>query len=245
VPKIPSLSQKSGAPAEQLASNVLFTIFVHYQLYELTLGAQCMVGKPMKRFFVSALLFVVPSLAIAADVVASDPVPVIKADDTFAASPVNERWGGAYVGLSLGAGKLWDSLNARGFDAIGGGFAGYNWQSGNFVAGVEGAMELANVTFTDGSNVKSKEFYTARVRGGWANEKIFAYGSVGAQYSTSENFFGAKDTALQLGAGVDYALTDKVALGAEYTHAFYKSFGNKGVDVRTERFLTRLSYRFN
>jgi outer membrane immunogenic protein len=204
-----------------------------------------MVGKPMKRFLVSALLFVTPSLAVAADLIEADPVPVITADASMPAAPVSERWGGAYIGLSIGGGKLWDSLNARGFDAIGGGFAGYNWQAGNFVAGVEGAAELANVTFTDGSNVKSKEFYTARVRAGWANEKIFAYGSVGAQYSTSENFFGAKDTALQLGAGIDYALTDKVALGAEYTHAFYKSFDGTGIDVRTERFLARVSYNFN
>ena len=209
------------------------------------MGAQSMVGKPMKRFLVSALLFVSPSLAIAADIIVADQVPVIKADDTLSAMPVNERWGGAYVGLSLGAGKLWDSVNARGLDVIGGGFAGYNWQYGNFVAGVEGAAELADVTFDDGSNVKSKEFYTARVRGGWANEKIFAYGSVGVQHSTSENFFGAKDTDLQLGVGVDYALTDKIAIGAEYTHAFYKSFGDKGIDVRTERILTRLSYSFN
>lgn len=211
----------------------------------LTLGALSMVGKPMKRFLVSALLFVSPSLAVAADAIVADPVPVIQADETLPTTPVNERWGGAYIGVSIGGGKLWDSLNARGFDAIGGGFAGYNWQAGNFVAGVEGAAELANVTFTDGSGVKSKEFYTGRVRAGWANEKIFAYGSVGAQYSTSGNFFGAKDTALQLGAGIDYALTDKLALGAEYTHAFYKSFGNKGIDVRVERFLVRVSYSFN
>ncbi len=204
-----------------------------------------MVGKPMKRFLVPALLFICPSLAFAADAVAADPLSVIKSDGTRATTPSNERWGGSYVGLSLGGGKLWDSLNARGFDAIGGGFAGYNWQAGNVVVGLEGAMEFANVTFTDGSNVKSKEFYTGRVRGGWANEKIFAYGSVGVQHSTSGNFFGANDTALQLGAGVDYALTGQVALGAEYSHAFYKSFDNTGIDVRTERFLTRLSYKFN
>ena len=223
----------------------MFTIFVHYLPKGLTLGALSMVGKPMKRFLVSALLFVTPSLAVAADLIEADPVPVITADESQPTAPVNERWGGAYIGLSIGGGKLWDSLNARGFDAIGGGFAGYNWQAGNFVAGVEGAAELANVTFTDGSNVKSKEFYTGRVRAGWANEKIFAYGSVGAQYSTSENFLGAKDTALQLGAGIDYALTDKIALGAEYTHAFYKNFDSTGIDVRTERFLARVSYSFN
>ncbi len=199
----------------------------------------------MKRFLVSALLFVIPSLAVAADLIEADPVSVITADETLATAPVNERWGGAYVGLSLGGANLWDSLNADGADAIGGGFVGYNWQVGNFVAGIEGAAEIANVTFTDGSNVKSKAFYTGRVRAGWANEKIFAYGSVGAQHSTSENFFGAKDTALQLGAGIDYALTDKVALGAEYTHAFYKNFDSTGIDVRTERFLARVSYSFN
>ncbi len=207
--------------------------------------ADKVVGKPMKKYFVSAFLMISTITCAAADMVGMDSVPVIQADEATPAMPVEGRWGGAYAGLSLGGGRLWDSLNATGQNHIEGGFVGYNIQMGSFVSGVEASLDHADITFTDGSNVKSSVFFSGRLRAGFATDKLYAYGSFGVQHSTSKNFFGSKDTALQLGAGVDYALTSNVVLGADYTHSFYKNFSNTGIDVSIQRLQARISYLFN
>ena len=204
-----------------------------------------LVGKAMKKYLVPAFLMMSTMIGAAADMVATDPAPVINADGATPAMPVAGRWGGAYAGVSLGGGRLWDSLNATGQNHIEGGFVGYNIQMGSFVSGIEASLDHADITFNDGSNVKSSIFFSARLRAGFATDKLFAYGSFGAQHSNSKNFLGSKDTALQLGVGVDYALTNNVVLGADYTHAFYKNFSNTGIDVRVERLQGRMSYLFN
>jgi outer membrane immunogenic protein len=210
-----------------------------------------MVGKPMKKYLVSAVMLLAMNSAYAADMVAPDDAPVINASETAVAEPVAERWGGFYVGAALGQGYLKDSAPATGHGWVQGAFVGYNKQWGNFVAGVEGTIDNADITFTDGSGIKSKVLYAARVRAGFANDWMFAYGSIGAQHGTTnlpKPF--AKDTALQLGAGVDFAVTKNITLGADFTYAKYKKFADftffgNTVDVETKKLQARVSYSFN
>ncbi len=203
---------------------------------------------PMKPLILTACLALMTSGVFAADDVAkdmpSDP-QVIEADD--AAAPVAERWGGFYVGAAVGYGFLEDTIPATGEDWVYGGYAGYNKQWGNFVAGVEGSFDYADILFTDGSGIKSRYLYTGRVRAGWANDKIFAYGSLGFQHGTTVNLppANSKDTALQFGAGLEYALTDKVSLGTDYTYTKYKNFGDLPLDVSTQKIVARVTYTFN
>lgn len=110
----------------------------------------------MKRLAFAFLLSTVATGAIAADtVVYEEPAPV--AVEFFS-------WTGGYVGLQ--AGYAWGRENdnqsdvpigssvnssfasADRFDVdgfVGGGYAGYNWQSDKFVFGVEGDLDYANV----------------------------------------------------------------------------------------------------
>lgn len=205
----------------------------------------------MKKYIVSAFLLVIANAASAADTAAPDEVPVINASESAAPGPVAERWGGAYVGLAIGKAYLSDSAPAKGNGTIYGGYAGYNAQWGHFVAGIEASGDNADVLFTDGSGIKSRFLYSGRVRAGWANDWMFAYGSVGAQHGvTNLPAPFSKDTALQLGAGVDFAVTKHIALGVDFTFAKYKKFADftffgQTVDVDTKKLQARLSYTFN
>jgi outer membrane immunogenic protein len=151
---------------------------------------------------------------------------------------------------------LWDTQNAqaRGLDF--GGFAGYNIRvAGPIVAGLEGEFTHINREFDDHIGVYAKDVFTAKLRAGYANDRFFAYGLVGAQHATSvvPVFLAASgtaaDTTYVLGAGVDVAVTNRIALGAEYTRAFYHSFDYPPtffpIDVRIQRFNARLTYKIN
>ncbi len=200
----------------------------------------------MKKYIVSAIFLVLTSTANAADVAAPDDAPVINANDAALPEPVAERWGGFYVGAALGFGQATDTAPAKADGTAYGGFVGYNKQWGNFVAGVEATADSFDATFDDGSGIKSRFIYAGRVRAGWANDLIFAYGSIGAQQGVTNIAAPfTKDTALQLGAGFDFAVTKNVGLGLDYTHASYKKFADLPIDVKTHKFQARLSYTFN
>jgi outer membrane immunogenic protein len=195
--------------------------------------------------------------------------PVLKPtiDDTQTAanplpkSDMSSRWTGFYAGLSGGYGMVWDSLEAKANGADYGGFAGYNIPiRGAIVAGLEAEYMHIGRTFDDGSGVIANETFTAKARLGYAHDKFFAYGLVGAQHATSDvtsigTFYGiaglkeAKDTALVLGLGVDVAVTDRVSIGAEYSRAYYSDFDFGTLpfhlDVSVQRANARLSYKIN
>jgi opacity protein-like surface antigen len=216
----------------------------------------------MKKFIVPVMFFGLFGSAYAADIVPSEDPLVINADQAVPAEPIAERWAGAYVGLSIGHGYLNDVITsigakATGEDIIYGGFAGYNLQWGPVVIGAEIGGEKADIMFTDGSTIASKYMFGARLRGGLANDYVFAYGSIGVQHGITNEVptLGLvspmnRDTALQLGAGVDVAITRNVAMGLDYTYTKYEKFGDFAiaggyVDVETQKLLLRLSYKFN
>ena len=203
----------------------------------------------MKRLIFTAVLALAASGVPFASQSWADEPEVIKADAAAAdqpTMPVGERWGGFYAGVSLGYGFLSDTIPAEGKDWIYGGFAGYNHQWGNFVAGLEGSIDKTDILFNDGSGIAGEYIYTARVRAGWANDKVFIYGSLGAEHGTTINLppANSSDTALQLGGGVEYAVTSNIALGTDYTYTKYKEFGDLPLDVTTQRLQARISYAF-
>jgi outer membrane immunogenic protein len=112
-----------------------------------------------------AVAVVATGAAAAADLAVPAPVPVYKAPP-----PVVSGWGGFYVGAHGGYGwgntsvevpalppilqsfhaQLWN-LDAHPQGGLFGGHAGYNWQFGSFVAGVEGDYSAADL-YTSGSS---------------------------------------------------------------------------------------------
>lgn len=209
----------------------------------------------MTKYIITAFLVLSVGTANATEITFPVASPtVIKATETVAPQPVAERWGGVYVGVSVGYGFLEDTVPATGKDWIYGGLVGYNHQIGKFVLGLEANLDRADIMFTDGSQVASDFIYAARFRAGYATDKFMVYGSIGAEHGTTKKGLlpvatDPSDTTLQLGGGFEVAVNDKVGLGLDYTYAKYKNFDQGNIpfplDVTTQKVSARLTYTFN
>lgn len=124
--------------------------------------------------------------------------------------------GGATVG---------DAFDIDGF--IGGVHAGYNWQDGNFVFGIEGDADFSDVsggtdfnyggTVTGDISLATDWQASLRLRGGVAMDNLLLYGTAGVAFAGAEltsegDSFNSSDTNVHLGwtvgAGLEYALSE-------------------------------------
>jgi outer membrane immunogenic protein len=166
-----------------------------------------------------------------------------------ASAQVRNPWNGFYVGLH--GGYAWQDVDGifnsadtptvlSAIDlngAIVGGQLGYNYQSGQFLLGIEGdASTLANGSDnitgpgTPGAATFGADMnYLASIRGrlGWAINDWLLYGSVGwgfSRFEFTENMpalgFSGKlrleDEGIVYGGGVEWMLSYGVSLRAEY-----------------------------
>ena len=166
-----------------------------------------------------------------------------------ASAQVRNPWNGLYVGLhggyawqdvdgifnSGGNSTVLSAIDLNG--AIVGGQLGYNYQSGQFLLGIEGdASTLANGSDTvtgpamPGAATFSADMnYLASIRArlGWAINDWLLYGSVGwgfSRFEFTENMpaqpFSGKlrleDEGIVYGGGVEWMLAYGVSLRAEY-----------------------------
>lgn len=164
------------------------------------------------------------------------------------------RWTGGYVGANMAYTMLSDSAPAKGKGVSYGGFVGYNIEViGRMVAGLEGAYSHMDIEFDDGSGVRGRDNFAARMRAGYAGDWFYAYGLIGGEHALATAPFAPgvkfKDTTLLLGAGVDVAVTDRVSVGVEYTRSFFKEFNYPTfpipVDVTMQKVQSRLTYKIN
>lgn len=165
-------------------------------------------------------------------------------------------WTGFYLGLQTGYvwgnaahtfsdGSLGGSSDPDGW--IGGGHLGYNWQSGNFVLGVEGDIEGGNVegSFANaaGTTFGSAELnWQGSIRGriGIAADRTLFYVTAGWAFAEADVFgrspaipFGCCSTSADLdgwtlGGGIEYAFSNNFTIRGEYR---YTDFGNVTADL--------------
>jgi outer membrane immunogenic protein len=122
---------------------------------------------------------------------------------------------------------------------IGGGQAGYNWQTGNWVFGAEASFSGADLSGTETINfgagpntfaTKIKSLLLATGRLGYAWDRTLLYGKAGyagGSVRFTETGIPGGDTATTtswhngwaVGGGIEYALTPNWILGAEYNFA--------------------------
>jgi outer membrane immunogenic protein len=162
---------------------------------------------------------------------------------------VSNPWNGLYVGLH--GGYAWQDVNGT-FDGLGaatnlsgidlngaivGGQLGYNWQSGQFLLGIEGdASTLAgggdhvvNPGLLGAATLGADMSYLASIRGrlGWAINNWLLYGTVGwgfSRFEFTENvpsvpFAGKQhldDSGIVYGGGVEWMLAYGVSVRGEY-----------------------------
>ena len=210
------------------------------------------------------------STAIAADLRA----PVYKAPPLLTPVPVFS-WTGFYIGGHIGYG--WsrfsadgDARTAKGF--LGGAQAGFNYQIGQFVLGVEGEYSWANVKvdetlFAGTLTLKNDYFATAAGRLGYALDRLLLFGKVGAAWTRDKwdanDGFGGTATATSnrtgwlFGAGLEYAFWENVSVKVEYNYLMFSSVtpsfataggltvdGSSGVKLNTQVVKLGLNYRF-
>ena len=192
----------------------------------------------------TALAALLAGPAVAADLgEAPEPLPT---PPMVEAAPAN-NWTGFYLGALGGFGWGRADTNAAagevdldGFDV--GGYAGANWQWGNFVVGAEGDVVFP---FRDGSSagldVDQGLNGSLRARAGIALDRFLLYGTGGAAATSLElsNAAGSDEQTLwgwTAGAGLESMLTDNITARVEYRFSDYddKTFNPGGVPVDSD-----------
>ena len=191
----------------------------------------------MTRFlFSSAAAALLSGTALAADIPAYEPAPMI------APVPAAYDWTGLYLGLQAGWKFGDDDYTVTGADTsfdIDGWFAGghiggrYQWNW--LVTGLEADLEWADVegdfTAGNGDEVGTEINWESSIRGtlGVAFDRVHVYGTGGVAFAGTENRifdFGTlteetdDDTRIgwTAGAGVDVAVTQRFTVGVLYKY---------------------------
>jgi outer membrane immunogenic protein len=150
------------------------------------------------------------------------------------------NWSGIYLGINGGGGwgrSTWDRADT--FDLSGGvvgGTAGYNWQIGQVVLGVEGDIDWSGIRDTTttfcpaGCTTNNDWLGTVRGRLGYAFDRFLPYVTgglaVGDIRATTPGFAGATQTnaGWTAGAGLEFAIAGNWTAKAEYLHVDLGSF---------------------
>jgi outer membrane immunogenic protein len=189
----------------------------------------------MKKIALGLLLTSISGAAYAAD------LPVPNAPYTKAPAIVSPatNWSGFYIGAMGGYGSEDSSGPFALKGGFGGGTVGYNWQFGQFVAGIEGDGAFADInnSATVGPvtvGAKLDALGTVRGRFGVAIDQVLLYGTGGlaladAKLSASAvGVGGISDnqtlTGWAAGAGIEWMFMPRWSLKAEY---LYRSFGGQ------------------
>ncbi len=193
--------------------------------------------------FKSILLGSAAAMAISTSVFAADAIYEAPAEPPVAVEAAPQfSWAGGYAGILTGYG--WgdgsvDGFGSESFDgARFGGFAGYNWDLGNqLVVGVEGDLNYDwNEESIGGADVDTGLNWSARARIGYAMDRalLFAAGGYTGTNISADSALGNDDDTLHgwtIGAGVDYALTDRMFTRIEYRYNDFGSGDLGGADV--------------
>jgi outer membrane immunogenic protein len=182
-------------------------------------------------------------LALAGSAAAADMTPRYPQQQPYLQGPLYSpafTWTGFYLGLNGGGGwgtSRWDRTGD--FDLSGGvigGTAGFNWQTGQVVIGIEGDADWSGVSGTTtplcpaGCATRNDWLGTVRGRLGYSFDRFLPYitGGVAAGdiRTITPGFAGATQTNLgwALGAGVEVAIAGNWSAKAEYLHVDLGSF---------------------
>ncbi|MCT8990840.1 porin family protein [Chelativorans sp. SCAU2101] len=212
----------------------------------------------------------------AAAALASVAIPAYAADVVYEQPPAPPAapmevapvatWAGPYAGVALGYGfngsteatnaaGVTNDIDTDGF--VGNAFAGWNWQSGSFVYGVEGdigynGMDGDNAGLSTEGGVDG----TIRARLGFAaTDNVLVYGTAGGAGGRHElsDATSSDDQTLwgwTAGAGVDVKVTDQSFARLEYRYTdlgsetFSLASGDYDVDVTSHKVLVGFGMSF-
>lgn len=227
--------------------------------------------------FISITCAALLAAATASPAMAADPMV-----DTPAESSTYS-WSGVYIGVQAGGGWGKADLSndfipadRKTFDpsgAFGGGHVAALWQFGQIVAGVEAEANFAGIKDGGDISVPVGNFFDTKIQWfgsldakiGVPMDRLLVYGTGGVAFGgieMAQNFTFLSETHSETntavgwtaGAGVDYAMTDQIILGAQYR---YYDFGTESFtpppasplfdrheDVDLHTFSVTASYKF-
>ena len=171
--------------------------------------------------------------------------PMIQAPAPVAMS-MGRDWTGGYAGLQLGyadvdAGTLADGTRLTGDDVIGGLTQGYDWQFGNFVAGVGADADIADLSIGGGISTLER-VYRLKARAGYSFGDGLLYATAGGAGADIDGF--GYNTGYFVGAGYEHMVTNNISLGGEVLYHEFDNIGDTTLDVEATTFQIRANYRF-
>ncbi|MCB1330561.1 MAG: porin family protein [Maritimibacter sp.] len=172
---------------------------------------------------------------------AGSPEPYI--EHVYTEPPaLDAEWDGFYAGLIGGIQNGEVTPGPFDFDGVSyGGFAGYNFQTGNTVFGAEIAAQRGTLDFAPPS-LTMDMLVDAKVRVGYSMGDALLFASGG--YSTAGTTIGFAAKGWNAGAGLDFAVTDKVFVGAEYVYRSMPTTVPAGFDVTSHAGQLRAGLKF-
>ena len=211
----------------------------------------------------AAALALCAAPALAADAIVDIPEPPVAVDVPF-------TWTGGYVGAQFGyldavddngnnIATLGGDVDIDGF--IGGVHAGYNYQfASGLVLGAYVDVDFtgADLDLENVANQVGDANYVARgmVKAGVGVGRALVYAQGGLAYVDADldgvlgNFGDIDSFGYAIGAGLDYAVTDKIVLGADYIYHNFSDFDDTGglntsaVDLDAQTVRAKFSYKF-
>jgi outer membrane immunogenic protein len=198
----------------------------------------------MSKYLRSALLGATVLAAGASCANAADLPVKAPAARIYAPAPV-ASWTGFYLGPNVGWG--WANVDVGGVSSnlngiIGGGQIGYNWQTGQFLIGIEGDFQGSSQSVSDtvaGVTVDQRLpwFATLRGRVGYVAGPLLVYftgGGAWANYRLDVTTGGATasdnatKTAWTIGGGLEWMFVPKWSAKVEY---LYLDSGDRSVTL--------------
>ncbi len=190
----------------------------------------------MKRFLLGVCAAVVAGPVLAADLPPAPPPPQAPATYIPAVAPVYD-WSGIYAGINGGYGfgsSKWTSgaVTTGTFDTSGGlvgSTLGANFQSGQFVFGIEGDVDwgdingsTSNAPCVTSCKTTNDWLGTVRLRAGYAFDRVLLFATGGGAFGDIKGTvagFGSTDNTeagWTAGGGIEVALARRWTAKAEY-----------------------------
>lgn len=171
------------------------------------------------------------------------PEPVVTAPAPVVKQTVDGNWGGGYVGLQLGYGKM-NSDPADASGAIGGVHGGYRWDLGKAVLGAELDYNGSKID-TDNPDAKLKDLARLKLSAGYDMGRSLVYVSAGPAHAKADYAGDSySDTGWFAGVGLDYQLSDQWTLGGEALYNKFDNFDKTGVDLDGTTVQLKAAYHF-
>lgn len=176
----------------------------------------------------------------------------VSADEFPGLAPAgpNAPWSGIFIGVAGGYGWARDIDRGQvppfpdhGQDWIRGVSAGYLRQSGMLVFGAEVEFSRLDIRFELAPIlIIAERTITAKARVGVAFGDVMLSAFAGPGYATTN--IGLMDWGWSAGLNLDYALTDHIAVGIQYSHHSFNRFDGTLLDARFDSLTARLSLRY-